>query len=239
MNSTMETILDSKTSSGTTSESPEQFKIKAASAPAIPKFSEDGMVKPQLSAPSYLNYMKQNETPPFRKPVMEPSPHIIIGMIMNEVEAVAMIAAGDADKENGLRKFLADFLIEKNITANYMISEKNFLISLMLETIEYAAQRDFGAYKLSVLITIYLDSHLYFKWYYWQSPTAVWNYFKEMMIRHSIEDTPYGEEVFGPEDCYDIVSHFHTVYLTNLPLIHILTFGTPRLKLLWPFKLMK
>lgn len=56
-----------------------------------------------------------------------------------------------------------------------------------METIDYAAQRDFRADKLACLMTIYIATHLYFKWYYWVSATAVWNYFKELMIRHTIE----------------------------------------------------
>lgn len=50
------------------------------------------------------------------------------------------------------------------------------------------------------------------------------------------QDSPDGEEVFEPEECYDIMSHFHTNYISNLPLVHILTFEVHRLKLSWPFK---
>ncbi|CAH0603527.1 unnamed protein product [Chrysodeixis includens] len=234
----LDTILDSKSSS-TVSESSEDegAKIKAASAPVIPIISEGALIKTQISAPSYLQSLKENDAPPFKKPGTEPKPHLLINTILTEDDIVAMIAAVDADKIQGLRKFIGSFLVEKNIIANYSVSEKNFLINLLVETIDYAAQRDFNAFKLSVLLTIYLDTHMYFKWYYWQAPAAVWKYFKEVMIRHTIEDSPDGEEVFEPEDCYDIISHFHTVYLSNLPLIHIVTFGTHRLKLLWPFKL--
>ncbi|XP_075991862.1 uncharacterized protein LOC142987171 [Anticarsia gemmatalis] len=323
-------------------------KIKAASAPIVPS-SSVGEVKQQTSAPCYFHSLKENDAPPFQKPGVEPKPKLIIGSIFNEQTVVEMIAAADADKEYGLKKYLAEILVEQKITRNHDLSEKNFLISLLRETIDYAAQRDFDAFKLSVLLTIYLDSHCYFKWYYWQSPIAVWNYFKEIMIRHTIEDrdivsadriggrridatsaagemeirprtvivrlarrslrddlingarvrrgattadlnmagaprrfyvnerltklnrllfrrardagqragwkyvwtrhgrilarrgpgdkdSPTGQEVFEPEECYDIITHFHTVYLSNLPLIHILTFGAYRLKLLWPYK---
>lgn len=50
------------------------------------------------------------------------------------------------------------------------------------------------------------------------------------------QDSPEGQEVFEPEECYDILTHFHTMYITNLPLIHIVTFSVHRLKFLWPFK---
>lgn len=86
---------------------------------------------------------------------------------------------------------LGDFLVEKKVILNYKLSEKNFLISLVKEILDYAAQRDFSAFKLSMLITIYLATHLYFKWYYWISPVAVWLYFKEVMIRHTIEVGTY------------------------------------------------
>ncbi|XP_022821092.1 uncharacterized protein LOC111352709 [Spodoptera litura] len=222
---------------------PEELKMRAASAPDLPNSSDEDedevSLKPQLSAPSYFHHFRENESPPFLKPQLEPRPRILVGTIMNEEEAVAMVAAADADKENGLKRFIGNFLIEKKIVQNYAIPEKNFLISLVMEVIDYSAQRDFDAFKLAVLITIYLNSHLYFKWYYWQSPTAVWSYFKQVMIRHTVEDTPDGEEVFRAQDCYDIITHFHTVYLSNMPLIHIITFGTNRLKLIWPFKIGK
>ncbi|KAJ8726042.1 hypothetical protein PYW07_000740 [Mythimna separata] len=235
-------VDDYETSTGTFSPADQAIKLKAASAPVnfmvIPETpSEEVVIKPQLSAPSYLNSLRENDEPPFRKPPKEPRPCIITRTIMNEAEAVAMIAALETDGEQGLRKFLGDFVVQKKIIANYFLSEKNFLISLLTETIDYAAQREFDALKLSTLITIYLATHKYFKWYYWQSPTAVWTYFKDLMIRHTIDDTPDGEEIFAPEECYDILSHFHTVYLSNLPLVHIVTFGTYRIKLMWPFKM--
>lgn len=87
--------------------------------------------------------------------------------------------------------FLGEILQEKKIIHNYDLSEKKFLISLMTETIDYAAQRDFNAFKLAALLTIYLDCHCYFKYYYWQTPVNVWNYFKEIMIRHTVEVNTY------------------------------------------------
>lgn len=57
----------------------------------------------------------------------------------------------------------------------------------MAEAIDYAAQKDFSAVKLACLITIYLKTHVYFKWHYLVHPTAVWAYFKETMIRHTME----------------------------------------------------
>lgn len=102
----METILDSKTSTGATSSTNQTLKAKAASAPAFPKLSEEALLKTQLSAPSYLFSLRENNAPPFRKPENEPVPHLLIGTIMNEDEAVGMIAAAGADKQNGLKKFL-------------------------------------------------------------------------------------------------------------------------------------
>lgn len=112
----METVLDSQTSQGTVSSADQTIKIKAASAPpgglaVIPKPetpSEDKLIKPQISAPSYLNSLRVDNDPPFGKPLNEPRPCIITGTIMNEAEAVAMIEAHEADKENGLRRFLGN-----------------------------------------------------------------------------------------------------------------------------------
>ncbi|XP_013192948.2 uncharacterized protein LOC106136836 [Amyelois transitella] len=224
--------------SGSTKRSDGSSKAwRAASEPiTVAPRSEAPPLKQQISAPSYFCSLSENKAPPFKYPEPVPTPMLLIGHIMSQEEAIAMIAAFDADKFLGLAKFLGEFLIAKNVIMNYNLSEKNFLISFLAETIDYAAQRDFGSFKLACLLTIYLDTHIYFKGYYWLPPESLWLYFKEIMIRHTIEDSPDGQEVFEPEECYDILTHFHTLYLSNLPLVHILTFGAFRLKLTWPFK---
>lgn len=78
---------------------------KAASAPIVP-LSPETKVKTKISAPSYLFSLKENDAPPFRKPGKEDRPHLVIGTIMNDEEAIAMIAACDEDPVNGLIKFL-------------------------------------------------------------------------------------------------------------------------------------
>lgn len=50
------------------------------------------------------------------------------------------------------------------------------------------------------------------------------------------QDSPDGQEIFGPEESYDILTHFHTIYMNNLPLIHIIIFCAYRLKFTWPYK---
>ncbi|CAB3231514.1 unnamed protein product [Arctia plantaginis] len=235
MNTIMDRQSDTSTSTRISEPTEKQAKIKAASAPIVP-ITSDAALKHQTSAPSYFHSLKENDAPPFLLPGLEQYPMLVIRHIFNEEDVVEVIANADADKEHGLKKFLGQLLVEKEIIPNFALSEKNFLVSLLAEVIDYAAQRDFNPFKLSVMLTLYVDSHRYFKWYYWLPPIALWNYFKEMMIRHTIEDSPTGQEVFKPEECYDIITHFHTVYLSNLPLIHILTFGAYRLKLVWPFR---
>lgn len=51
-----------------------------------------------------------------------------------------------------------------------------------------------------------------------------------------MQDPPDVLEIYDPNESYNILSHFHTIYISNLPLIHILTFGVYRLKFTWPFK---
>ncbi|XP_050685336.1 uncharacterized protein LOC126979820 [Leptidea sinapis] len=209
-------------------------RIKAASAPVLPpKIVSSTNLKEQISAPSYFHSLKENEAPPFEIPQRPNRPQILIGTIVTEKDIIGIISIALYD---GLNKALGDFVVAKKIIANYNLTEKKFAVSLMVETIEYAAQRDFNVFKLSCLMTLYLSTHMFFKWFYWLSPAALWNYFKEIMIRHTIEDSPDGQEVFEPEECFDILTHFHAVYMSNLPLVHILTFGVYRLKLSWPFK---
>ncbi|XP_063617934.1 uncharacterized protein LOC134790879 [Cydia splendana] len=153
---------------------------------------------------------------------------------MSEREAIEMVAA--ADGPLGLWKYIYNFVMEKKLTENFNLSERQFLTSLVYEATDYAAQRDFTAYKLALLITLYLDAHKYFKWSYWLSPRELWAYFMENLIRHVVEDSPESVEAFQPVESYDILTHFHTAYVSNLPLVHIATFGATRLRLNWPFK---
>ncbi|XP_046961937.1 uncharacterized protein LOC124531403 [Vanessa cardui] len=213
------------------------IKLKVRSAPIqLSSDPSEKLLKEHFSAPSYLQSLKENLAPPFKIPVKEEKPRLLIGTIVTEIDVIAMIAAENTDPSKGLDKYLGNFLVKNKILLSDSLSEKYFLISLLKECIDYSAHREFTASKLACFITIYLATHNYFKWYYWMPPTNVWNFFKEIMIRHTIEDSPDGQEVFEPEECYDILSHFHIIYLTNLPLIHILTFRVHRLKLLWPFK---
>ena len=102
----IETILDSDSHPGSP-QSTDLTKIKAKSAPVVPQTpSEEAEVREQISAPAYLNCLRENDEPPFRKPDKEPRPCIITGTIMNEAEAVAMVEAAEIDGERGLGKFL-------------------------------------------------------------------------------------------------------------------------------------
>ncbi|KAI5636010.1 flagellar c1a complex subunit c1a-32 domain-containing protein [Phthorimaea operculella] len=194
-------------------------------------------LKPHYSAPSYLNSLAQNDLPPFKLPSKEPRPCLLAGPppLVSEDDTVEMIAAADEDPANGMKKFLCGFVVKKGVVNNYDILERNFVVKLLMETTDYAAQRDFNSRKLAMLFNVYLTTHLYFKWYYWSNPKPIWDYFEELMIRHTIECTPDGSNYFEPLECYDIMTHFHTMYISNLPLIHILTFGTHRLRLNWAF----
>lgn len=78
-------------------------------------------------------------------------------------------------------------LVKKNIVVSHHINEKFFLVSLLLETVGYAAQRGLCKRKLACLLSIYLSTLLYFRWYYWISPAAVWQYFRRVMVKHAIE----------------------------------------------------
>ncbi|XP_068621578.1 uncharacterized protein [Battus philenor] len=211
--------------------------IRAASAPVAVRDETEAVdnVKPQTSAPFYFFSLSENEAPPFRSPDKEDRPHILVDLVVTEDDVVRMIAVADTESDAAFLKYLADYLVEKKIVVNHHLSEKEFLLKLLLQLIDYSAQRTFTAQKLACILAIYLKTHLYFKHYFWKSPVAVWEYFKETLIRHTIEDSPDGCEVFEPDESYDILTHFHALYLSNIALIHILCFGVYKLKFTWPY----
>lgn len=108
--SKMDNIDGSKTSHSDSLEVSQT--MKAASAPIclseVP--NNETQLTTQVSAPSYLFSLKENESPPFKKPGKEAKPILLIGTIMNEQEAIQMVAAADANKENGLKKWLSKSL---------------------------------------------------------------------------------------------------------------------------------
>ncbi|KAJ2944469.1 hypothetical protein O0L34_g3815 [Tuta absoluta] len=193
-------------------------------------------LKPHYSAPSYLHSLAQNDLPPFTQPGKEPRCCLLVGPHphVNEEDMIEMVAASE-DPENGMKNFLRGLLVKKAVVNSYDDTERNFLVHFLMEAVHYAAQRDFNLPKLAMLFNIYLATHIYFKWYYWSDAKRIWDFFEELMIRHTIECTPDGWDYFDPLECYDIMTHFHTMYISNLPLIHILTFGAHRLKLNWVF----
>lgn len=102
----MDTILDSKTSVMST-DSSKSVKDRAASAPVILTEPSVEEIQKQISAPSYFYSLSENDAPPFIKPEKEPKPKLLIGTILNEQEVIAMIAAADGDKENGLKNYIS------------------------------------------------------------------------------------------------------------------------------------
>lgn len=93
----METVLASQTSTLATSE--EADKIKAASAPIYPAPSSSAEAKltVQISAPSYLHSLKENEAPPFKKPEREARPKLLLGTIVSESDIIEIMALASED----------------------------------------------------------------------------------------------------------------------------------------------
>ncbi|CAG5048218.1 unnamed protein product, partial [Parnassius apollo] len=190
--------IESGTSEPTIDTSAKTY-IKANSSPIIinETLECEEKLKTQKSAPSYFHSLRENEAPPFKRPEKDEKPHVMAGELVTEKDVVRMIAIADAETNMDFRKYLGDYLVDKNVVLSHHLSEKMFVINLLLETIDYSAQRNFNAFKLACLLTIYLKTHLYYKLYYWSPPAAVWEYFKETMIRHTVEDSPDGCEVFA------------------------------------------
>ncbi|XP_011549896.3 uncharacterized protein LOC105381794 isoform X1 [Plutella xylostella] len=210
-----------------------QEHIASKSAP-IKTLSDVIIIKKQVSAPSYLFSLRENQAPPFRKAGKQPRPMVLVGAILSDDDIFTMISAAKGEAE--LKSYLGNLVVQKGITTNDNLREKAFLVLLMQEAIQYAADRDFDAVQLSCLLNMYLTTHQEFKRGYWAQPSDVWAYFQELVICHSVEDPPDVLEIYDPNESYNILSHFHTIYISNLPLIHILTFGVYRLRFTWPFK---
>lgn len=98
-------MLDSKSNSGSVSSA--ALRDKAASDPSCaPQNVTEAQIKPQISAPSYFYSLKENEALPFKRPEKEPRPKLLLNSVVNENDVVAMIAAHDADRTEGLKKHI-------------------------------------------------------------------------------------------------------------------------------------
>lgn len=91
----------------------------ALSTPLVPVVRSLSIpIQKQISAPSYLCSLKENEAPPFKIPVKEPRHKLLAGTarIMTEQEAVEMIAA--SKEEGGIRKYLGWYSLLKHRNAS-------------------------------------------------------------------------------------------------------------------------
>ncbi|XP_050361695.1 uncharacterized protein LOC126780998 isoform X2 [Nymphalis io] len=82
-----------------------KFKVKSAPVELLSKSSEK-ILKEQLSAPSYLHSLRENLAPPFKRPVKEVKPCLLIGTIVTEADVIEIIAAENTDPNKGLDKHL-------------------------------------------------------------------------------------------------------------------------------------
>lgn len=100
----MECISDVRCSDRDNDSNKVQVITKSASI-GLPLTTSEKLLTVQISAPSYLYSLKENQAPPFKKPGKEEKPRLLIGTIVTENDVIEMILA-DTDDEKDLEKHL-------------------------------------------------------------------------------------------------------------------------------------
>lgn len=85
-----------------------QEHIASKSAP-IKTLSDMIIIKKQVSAPSYLFSLRENQAPPFRKAGKQPRPMVLVGAILSDDDIWAMISATAARGEAELKSYLGRY----------------------------------------------------------------------------------------------------------------------------------
>ncbi|KAL1123719.1 hypothetical protein AAG570_001492 [Ranatra chinensis] len=114
-------------------------------------------------------------------------------------------------------------------------SDQNILVSrwLQYEVLRWALGRKFNHAKVSSLLSIFCNTHVYFCRDMWKNQEDVYYFFKESILLHTILDPPKSAAIFEPSECRDGLLLFCRLYLPYLPLLRLLLVPTYRLQLAW------
>ncbi|XP_039280769.1 uncharacterized protein LOC111057127 isoform X2 [Nilaparvata lugens] len=100
----------------------------------------------------------------------------------------------------------------------------------------WAFKKGFNDFKASTLAYCFMSTHEYFLDSLWRNQIEVYSFFKEILIRHTIEDSPLSNHVFTIYECKDCLLYFCDTYLQVLPLLRCRLMPNMRIKLSWQDK---
>ncbi|KAK6619365.1 hypothetical protein RUM44_003747 [Polyplax serrata] len=111
-------------------------------------------------------------------------------------------------------------------------SDQTLLIVLLCDIYNYC-RKHYGndPTRLSALLGTVYYTHKYFTASLWRSASEVYYFFRESILRQSVESPPKSIEIFNPEQTKSALLYFVEMYVRNLPLVRILHLPHYKLRL--------
>lgn len=175
-----------------------------------------------LSAPQLT--IKQEKLPPQRLTVFPTSfDHIKPGRCEEKLfTADQILTLGTISSAEGV-----SFL--NNITQNLSPQSGSLLYSVF----RWAKAKDFDSEKTIVLLTIYLKLFQFFLDSPWSSQKSIYLFFKESLLRNTIQHPPKSARIFKPDESKATLLNFCHNFLTVLPLLRLNCISNNRIHVIW------
>ncbi|CAG2053593.1 unnamed protein product [Timema podura] len=90
----------------------------------------------------------------------------------------------------------------------------------------FARKDDLDKRKTVSLLNILYMTHKYFTTSPWRRAFETYNFLRESLLLHTVMRPPKSTEIFTPQECKDALIHFTREYISNLPLVHLITLPT-------------
>ncbi|XP_022200262.2 uncharacterized protein LOC111057127 isoform X1 [Nilaparvata lugens] len=133
---------------------------------------------------------------------------------------------------NEARRIIASLLEEKKLDSENISLTSTLILTVLI----WAFKKGFNDFKASTLAYCFMSTHEYFLDSLWRNQIEVYSFFKEILIRHTIEDSPLSNHVFTIYECKDCLLYFCDTYLQVLPLLRCRLMPNMRIKLSWQDK---
>ncbi|VVC31672.1 Flagellar C1a complex subunit C1a-32 [Cinara cedri] len=109
-------------------------------------------------------------------------------------------------------------------------NEKKIMSRLFADVAKYCKKHDLTDEKMSTLLGIYHYTHFYNKSLNVLGFHEVYNFFKELIIRHAVLSPPDHVKLFSVEEAKHMLTHFLNKYIICLPLIRHICVQKSRLR---------
>lgn len=107
-------------------------------------------------------------------------------------------------------------------------------LGILLYTVfRWSQLKNIDTKKINVLLTIYSKLFQFFLLSPWKSQNDVYLFFKESLLRNTIQQPPKSGRIFSPDESKCILLHFCNNFMMILPLLRHNCFNNYRIHFTW------